>query len=106
IAVPLLVLDHLEDVPRGHTAKRVKTIFREMKAVPCPDSLPGAPVNRHRVDERAVEIKNQSARMFERAKHCRCGVHKFIAARRSSTSCAMSGSMTGSRSPSMVVGRL
>jgi hypothetical protein len=61
----LLGGQELEDVARGHPAERVESILREMQLVALRDDLPRAPVQRHRVGQRAVAVKYESLRFHK-----------------------------------------
>ena len=59
-----LAVEHLQDVPRRHTAERVEPLLREIEAVFGGDGLPRAPVQRHGVCQRAVTIENNAFDFF------------------------------------------
>ena len=56
----LFLGEQFQNVARGHAAKGVKAVLGKMKVVALRDDLPGVPVQRHRVGQRAVAVKNES----------------------------------------------
>src|ERR1035438_1885376 len=59
----LFSTQHLENVPRWNAAKRIEAVFGQGKAVPPGDHLPRTPMQRHRVCQRAITVKDDGLGM-------------------------------------------
>ena len=68
----LFATQHFEDVAGRHAAQFVESFFRELESMPPGDGLPGAPVERHCVRQRAVAVKDDSL-----GHRCRFGLQRF-----------------------------
>src|SRR3989442_1388667 len=55
---PLLLAQGLENLARGNSPQGVKARFRKRNAMALGDRLPGSPMERHRISQSAVAIKN------------------------------------------------
>src|SRR5439155_17136570 len=61
----LFLAQHFENVARRHAAERVKPVYGKTQSMSLRDHLPGAPVQRHRVGQRAVAIEDDSFRCVD-----------------------------------------
>src|SRR5438094_9066362 len=96
----LLHAEHFENVPRWHASQRIKPFFRQMQTMAPGDDLPGAPVQRHGVRQRAVAVENKALDPVtsdgcrgSRGSSALDTHHTWSAASLSSRSCSIHGSI-------------
>ena len=56
----LFFAQHMKNVARRNAAEGIESIFWKSNAVAASDCLPGAPVQRHGVGERAIAVKDEA----------------------------------------------